>query len=116
MFPFSGKYAVWSEWEEWSGCSQTCGGGQRERERDCEESPFPPRSNAATQRKIDSFGSLDLVPILAEDGTRTSPVRQAAYGGAVVDDALCHDGGKPTESSDCNKYDCPRKIEFKSLS
>ena len=59
---FSGKYAVYDNWETWSQCSASCGGGKRNRNRVCLKSDFPPKNDPQTERLISTYGSLAKVP------------------------------------------------------
>ena len=36
---YDGIDCVWGEWERWSGCSRTCGGGERMRSRSIKVEP-----------------------------------------------------------------------------
>ena len=59
----SGKYAVYDNWESWSQCSASCGGGKRNRNRVCLKSDFPPKNDPQTERLISTYGSLAKVPL-----------------------------------------------------
>ena len=46
----------WGEWAEWSSCSQTCGGGAKIREREC-DNPAPAYGGA--QCASDGYSEMD---------------------------------------------------------
>ena len=62
FFGIAGKYAVYDNWETWSQCSASCGGGKRNRNRICLKSDFPPKNDPQTERLISTYGSLSKVP------------------------------------------------------
>ena len=63
LLPYSGKYAVYDNWESWSQCSASCGGGKRNRNRVCLKSDFPPKNDPQTERLISTYGSLSRAPL-----------------------------------------------------
>ena len=42
----------WSEWAKWSSCTKTCGGGTRERKRNCQQPKFGGLSCQGNKKQI----------------------------------------------------------------
>eukprot|EP00095_Tigriopus_kingsejongensis_P008230 snap_masked-scaffold591_size129331-processed-gene-0.4 protein:Tk08230 transcript:snap_masked-scaffold591_size129331-processed-gene-0.4-mRNA-1 annotation:"SCO-spondin" len=115
LCPANCNYAVWSTWEEWAQCSQSCGGGVRNRERDCQESNFPPRETSSVARLIEAHGSLDLVPLFGNDSALNEVnTRQSALFGNL-DPELCLRGDQE-ENGECNPGGCPELSEWSEWS
>ena len=54
---------MYDNWESWSDCSASCGGGKKKRRRDCIKSDFPPKNDPQTERLISTYGSLSNAPL-----------------------------------------------------
>ena len=48
----------WGQWGGFTGCSATCGGGQKQRTRKCDS---PPPSNGGKDCAIDALGDTEIV-------------------------------------------------------
>ena len=72
---------MWSAWEEWSSCSKTCDGGEKERHRTCTNpKPELPGRNCNGRSWEEQYCNQDACPVTSKSSiTAPSEVKIKPY-------------------------------------